>query len=225
MYTHSASDPIRVVVVDDHLVVRAGLRALLRSVPDIRVVGEAANGQEALELIDRLHPDVAVLDLDMPVMDGLTALKTLIAAESTTRVLILTLHDDVEHLATLLDAGAAGYLVKTAADRELVDAIRAVGGGETYLQPRAAAGLASRLARQARHHAERLQYQTLSERERDVLVLVAAGHSASDIGQRLVISPKTVESYKQRVSEKLGLHHRPDYVRFCLNLDLLHANS
>lgn len=225
MQTHSASDPIRVVVVDDHLVVRAGLRALLRSAPDVRIVGEAANGQEALELIGRVTPDVAVLDLDMPVMDGLTTLRSLVAAQSPTRVLILTMHDDVEHLATLLDAGAAGYLVKTAADRELVDAIRTVGAGETYLPQRAAAGLASRLARQARHHAEQLQYQTLSERERDVLVLVASGHSAADIGERLVISPKTVESYKQRVSEKLGLHNRPDYVRFCLNLDLLHAHS
>lgn len=222
---HSASDPLRVVVVDDHLVVRAGLRALLRGVPDIRIVGEAANGQEALELIGRVAPDVAVLDLDMPVMDGLATLRSLVAARSPTRVLILTMHDDVEHLAALLDASADGYLVKTAADRELVDAIRTVGAGESYLHPREAATLASRLARQARHHAERLQYETLSERERDVLVLVAAGHSASDIGQRLVISPKTVESYKQRVSEKLGLYHRPDYVRFCLNLDLLHAHS
>ena len=223
MPRETPSNAIRIVLVDDHLVVRAGLRALLGGVSDIRIVGEAANGEEALELIDRVTPDVAVLDLDMPVMDGLTALESLVARRSPTRVLILTMHDDVEHLAALLDASAAGYLVKTAADRQLVDAIRAVAAGETYLQPPAARELASRLARQARHHAERAQYHALSDRERDVLVLVASGHSASAIGDRLFISAKTVETYKQRVAEKLGLHRRPDYVRFCLQLDLLHA--
>jgi DNA-binding NarL/FixJ family response regulator len=133
------------------------------------------------------------------------------------------MHDDVEHLATLLESGAAGYLTKTAADRELVDAIRVVAAGETYVQPTAARALATLRAQQARHHAERARYWALSDRERDVLVLVASGHSASAIGERLFISPKTVETYKQRVAEKLGLHHRPDYVQFCLQLDLLRA--
>ncbi|HKH91898.1 MAG TPA: response regulator transcription factor [Gemmatimonadaceae bacterium] len=217
-------DPIRIILVDDHLVVRAGLKALLAGVPDIRIVGEAANGRDALALIDRVAPDVAVLDLDMPVMDGLTALRSLIAAHSPTHVLILTMHDGAEYLAALLEAGAAGYLVKSAADRELVDAIRAVASGETYVQPTAGRALAERVMRQAEHRDERMQYESLSEREREVLVLVAEGHSASTIGERLVISPKTVETYKQRVSEKLGLHHRSDYVRFCLGLDLLHAH-
>src|SRR6185295_6327234 len=117
MSTKTAFDAIRIVLVDDHLVVRAGLKALLGGIADIRIVGEAANGKEALELIDGLTPDVAVLDLDMPVMDGLTALEALVARSSPTRVLILTMHDDVEQLAGLLDAGAAGYLIKTAADR------------------------------------------------------------------------------------------------------------
>ena len=224
MSTNSAFDAIRVILVDDHLVVRAGLRALLGGAPDICIVGEAANGKQALELIDHMAPDVAVLDIDMPVMDGLTALESLVASHSATRVLILTMHDDVAHLSALLDAGAAGYLVKTAADRELVDAIRAVAAGETYVQPAAARTLASRLARRASHDAERAQYHALSHRERDVLVLVASGHSASAIGERLLISPKTVETYKQRVAEKLGLRRRPDYVRFCLQLDLLHAH-
>src|SRR5215207_8872558 len=217
-------DPIRIILVDDHLVVRAGLKALLAGVPDIRIVGEAANGRDALALIDRVAPDVAVLDLDMPVMDGLTALRSLIAAHSPTHVLILTMHDAAEYLATLLEAGAAGYLVKSAADRELVDAIHAVAAGDTYVQPTAAHALAKRVMRRAENRDERMQYESLSDREREVLVLVAEGHSASAIGERLVISPKTVETYKQRVSEKLGLHHRSDYVRFCLGLDLLHAH-
>jgi two-component system, NarL family, response regulator NreC len=136
----------------------------------------------------------------------------------------VTMHDGAECLATLLEAGAAGYLVKSAADRELVDAIRAVAAGDTYVQPTAARALAKRVTRQAEYRDERMQYESLSDREREVLVLVAEGHSASSIGERLVISPKTVETYKQRISEKLGLHHRADYVRFCLGLDLLHAH-
>jgi DNA-binding NarL/FixJ family response regulator len=223
MPANSSPGAIRIVLVDDHHVVRAGLKALLGGVSDIRIVGEAANGSEALALIDRVTPDVAVMDLDMPVMDGLTALRSLVASHSATRVLILTMHDDVDHLAALLDAGAAGYLVKTAADRELTDAVRAVAAGQTYVQRRAVSALASRLSTRVRHRPEREQYRALSDRERDVLVLVASGHSASAIGERLLISPKTVETYKQRVGEKLGLHHRPDYVRFCLQLDLLHA--
>ena len=217
-------DPIRIILVDDHLVVRAGLKALLAGVPDVRIVGEAANGRDTLALIERVAPDVAVLDLDMPIMDGLTALRALVAAHSPTRVLILTMHDGAEYLGSLFEAGAAGYLVKSAADRELVDAIRAVAAGDTYVQPTAARALAKRVMRRAEHHDERTQYKSLSDREREVLVLVAEGHSASTIGERLVISPKTVETYKQRVSEKLGLHHRSDYVRFCLELDLLHAH-
>jgi DNA-binding NarL/FixJ family response regulator len=224
MSTKTAFDAIRIVLVDDHLVVRAGLKALLGGIPDILIVGEAANGKDALELIDRLTPDVAVLDLDMPVMDGLTALEALVARRSRTRVHIRPWPADVVQLGGRLDAGAAGYLIKTAADRELVDAIRAVAGGETYVQRAAARALASRLAHQAKHPTERAQYRALSDRERDVLVLVAGGHSASAIGERLFISPKTVETYKQRIAEKLGLHRRPDFVRFCLQLDLLHAH-
>ena len=224
MPTNATSDDVRIVLVDDHRVVRAGLEALLHGVAGIRIVGDAENGQEALELIERVRPDVAVLDLEMPVMDGLTALESLVARRSPTRVLILTMHDDVEHLAALLDAGAAGYLVKTAADRELVAAIRAIASGRTYVQPAAARALARRPEREVEHRTERARYRTLSRRERDVLVLVARGHSASAIGERLFLSPKTVETYKQRVAAKLGLHHRPDYVRFCLQLDLLRAS-
>ena len=149
-------DPIRVILVDDHLVVRAGLKALLAGASDIRTIGEAANGRDALALIDRVAPDVAVLDLDMPIMDGLTTLRSLVAAHSPTRVLILTMHDDAEYLAPLLEAGAAGYLGKSAADQELVDAVHAVASGETYVQPTAARALAKRVVSEAAHRDERL---------------------------------------------------------------------
>jgi DNA-binding NarL/FixJ family response regulator len=222
--SESRPDVIRVILADDHLVVRAGLKALLGAAKDIEVVGEATNGRDALALVERLAPDVAVLDLDMPQMDGLTATKELVARLSSTRVLILTMHTEDEYLITLLEAGAAGYLVKNAADRELADAVRAVAAGSIYVQPSASLVLARAVARRAEHADERDKYQQLSERERDVLVLVAGGHSASEIGEKLFISPKTVETYKQRITEKLSLSHRSDYVQFCLRLGLLQAN-
>ena len=217
----ATSDIIRVILADDHLVVRAGLKALLAGNRDIEVVGEAANGREALALIERLKPDVAVLDLDMPVMDGVAATKELVKRQTSTRVLILTMHSEDEYLVALLEAGASGYLVKNAADRELADAVRAVAAGDSYVQPSAAITLARNVSRRAEHADEREQYNQLSERERDVLVHVAGGYSASEIGERLFISPKTVETYKQRITEKLGLSHRADYVQFCLRLGLL----
>lgn len=215
------SDMIRVILADDHLVVRAGLKALLAANRDIEVVGEAVNGREALALVERLKPDVVVLDLDMPVMDGIAVTKELAKRETSTRVLILTMHSEDEYLVALLEAGAAGYLVKNAADRELADAVRAVAAGDSYVQPSAALTLARNVSRRAKHADERDQYSQLSERERDVLVHVAGGYSASEIGERLFISPKTVETYKQRITEKLGLSHRADYVQFCLRLGLL----
>jgi DNA-binding NarL/FixJ family response regulator len=223
MPTDSTPDVIRVVLADDHLVVRAGLKALLGATKDIAVVGEATNGRDALTLVERLSPHVAVLDLDMPLMDGLTATKDLVARHSTTRVLILTMHTEDEYLVSLLEAGAAGYLVKNAADRELADAVRAVASGDVYVQPSASRTLARAMSRKSEHAQERDRYQQLSERERDVLVLVAGGYSASEIGEKLFISPKTVETYKQRISEKLGLSHRADYVQLCLRLGLLQA--
>ena len=219
------SDVIRVVLADDHLVVRAGLRALLSVSKDIAVVGEATNGRDALTLVERLKPHVAVLDLDMPQMDGLTATRQLVAMHSATRVLILTMHTEDEKLVTALEAGAAGFLVKNVADRELADAVRAIAAGDVYVQASASLALARAMSRRSEHASERERYESLSERERNVLVLVAGGYTASEIGEQLFISPKTVETYKQRISEKLSLTHRAEYVQLCLRLGLLQANS
>ena len=223
MSASPTSDVIRVILADDHLVVRAGLKALLGATKDIEVVGEATNGRDALALVERLVPNVAVLDLDMPQMDGLTATKEIVARANGTRVLILTMHTEEEYLVTLLEAGAAGYLMKNAADRELADAVRAIAAGDVYVQASASRTLARAVSRRNEHVEERDRYQQLSERERDVLVLVAGGYSASEIGEKLFISPKTVETYKQRISEKMGLSHRADYVQLCLRLGLLQA--
>lgn len=216
-----ARDVIRVLLADDHAVVRAGLKAVLGAAKDITVVGEARNGREAVDAVMRLKPDVVVMDLSMDEMDGAAATKELKALGTESRVLILTMHAEDEFLIPMLEAGASGYLVKNAADRDLVDAVRIVAGGHQYLQAGAARALAKELKRRENHATEREQFETLSEREQSILALVAAGYSAPEIGAKLSISPKTVDTYKQRVNEKIGLAHRADYVRFAMKLGLL----
>jgi len=216
-----SGDLIRVVLADDHTVVRAGLKAVLGTAKDIDVIGEAKNGEEAVALVDRFHPDVVVMDLSMNGMDGITATKEVVARKNGSRVLILPLHPDAADLVPLLEAGAAGYLVKSAADRELVDAVRAVAKGDVYVRPSAARVLAKGLTRKDPHQQDRERFERLTERERDVLRLTAQGYSAPEIGERLFISPKTVDTYKQRINEKLGLSHRADYVQLALRLGLL----
>ncbi|MFN8574830.1 MAG: response regulator transcription factor [Gemmatimonadaceae bacterium] len=216
-----SGDLIRVVLADDHTVVRAGLKAVLGTAKDIDVIGEARNGAEAVALVDRFKPDVVVMDLSMDTMDGAAATREIVAKGVETRVLILTMHPEEDYLVPLLEAGAAGYLVKSAADRELVDAVRAVAKGDVYVRPTAARVLAKGLTRKDPHQADRERFEKLTERERDVLRLTAQGYSAPEIGERLFISPKTVDTYKQRINEKLGLSHRADYVQFALRLGLL----
>lgn len=212
---------ISVILVDDHAVVRAGLKAVLGTAKDIQVIGEGTNGNDALSLAARLDPDVIVMDLSMAEMDGADATRQLVAKGTRGRVLILTMHAEDSYLIPLLEAGASGYLVKSAADRELVDAVRAVAKGDVYMQPSAARALASNIQRKAEHADDRTRYEKLTEREQDVLRLVARGFSAPEIGEKLFISPKTVDTYKQRINEKLGLAHRSDYVDFALKLGLM----
>jgi DNA-binding NarL/FixJ family response regulator len=228
-------DLIRVVLVDDHQIVRAGLKAVLSTAKDISVVGEGSNGKEALVLAERLNPHVIVMDLSMPDMDGLTATRELHKANATRppqpdepatrRVLVLTMHTEDEHLVALLEAGAGGYLLKSVADRELVDAVRTVAAGDVYVQPTAARALARGLAKRDGNAEERARYEKLTDREQVVLRMVAEGYTAPEIGEHLTISPKTVDTYKQRIGEKLGLTHRTDYVKFALKLGLLKNDS
>lgn len=223
---------IRVILVDDHSIVRAGLKAILSAAKDITVVGEGGTGREALALAERLDPHVVVMDLSMPEMDGLAATRELTRrntdrvpedadAPPTRRVLMLTMHSEDEHLVSLLEAGAAGYLLKTVAERELVDAVRTVAAGEIYVQPSAARALARGIARKDEHADERARYDKLTEREQVVLRLFAEGFTAPEIGEQLSISPKTVDTYKQRINEKLDITHRTDYVKLALRLGLL----
>ena len=214
-------DQIRIVLADDHAVVRAGLRAVLGTAKDLVVVGEASNGREAVDLVERLNPDVLITDLSMPDMDGTAATKAIVARQLPTKILVLTMHVEEEYLVPLLEAGASGYLVKSAADKELVSAVRAVAYGDNYVSPSASGVLIKGLRRKDPVHEERERYESLTQRERDVLRFVAQGYSAPEIGERLFISPKTVDTYKQRIQEKLGLGHSAEYVQFALKLGLL----
>lgn len=214
-------DIIKVVLADDHTVVRAGLKAVLSAAKDIQVVGEVTNGKDAIAMVQRVDPDVLVMDLTMQPMDGAEATKQLASMGVRTRILILTMHSPDEALIPLLEAGASGFLEKSAADRELVDAVRAVAHGDTYIQASAARVLAGGIRKRAEHSDERTKFDKLTDRERDVLRFVASGYTAPEIGEKLFISPKTVDTYKQRIAEKLGLAHRSDYVQFALKLGLL----
>ncbi|HWG35331.1 MAG TPA: response regulator transcription factor [Gemmatimonadaceae bacterium] len=212
---------IRVILADDHAVVRAGLRAVLGAAPDIDVIGEASNGTEAVQLADTLDPDVVVMDLTMDGMDGATATREIVAKHLRARVLVLTMHAEEDYLIPVLEAGAAGYLMKNAADRELVDAVRTVARGDMFIRPSAARILAQGVTKKDPLNADRTRFERLTDREQNVLRLTAQGYSAPEIGERLFISPKTVDTYKQRIGDKLGLTHRAEYIAFALKLGLL----
>lgn len=218
-----SDDLIRVILADDHSVVRAGLKAVLGAAKDMHVVGEASSGPEAVELAERLNPHVIVMDLSIGEVDGGQATKMLIEKGLSARVLILTMHPEEDFLVPMLEAGASGFLPKTAADRELLDAVRAVARGEIYVRPEAAKILAKGYQRKDPMHEDRARYERLTDRERDVLRYTAHGYSAPEIGEKLFISPKTVDTYKGRIQDKLGLSHRHEYVQFALRLGLLHA--
>ncbi len=212
-------DLIRILLVDDHLVLRAGLKSLLENEPDMRVVGEASTGEEGLEKADFLKPDVIVMDLSMPGKGGLAATKT-ITESGVSKVLVLTMHSEEEYLLPVLEAGGSGYVKKTSADTDLVAAIRTVARDEVFLYPNAA-----RLLLQGfRVRGEKRDddpLEKLTERERDVLTMTAEGFSSSEIGEKLFISPKTVDTYRSRIMQKLELNHRSQLVRFALNTGLL----
>jgi DNA-binding NarL/FixJ family response regulator len=218
-----SGDPIRVLLADDHKLLRQGVKALLRNASDIIVVGEAASGDEAVALALRLRPAVVVMDLDMPNGDGAGATRALAKDAPGTHVLILTMHTEEERLLPLLADGARGYLAKNTADTELLDAIRVVAAGDIYVRPSVARLLAAQVAHkpEPRSQTAAERFAILSDRERTVLRLVAEGFNGPEIGEQLRITAKTVDTYKQRIHEKIGLANRPAYVRFAIEAGLL----
>jgi two-component system response regulator NreC len=215
------TEKIRVLLADDHAVLRAGLKALLDLEPDMEVVGEAANGREAVEQAQRLRPDVIVMDISMPEMDGLTAAKAIHEMEIPSHIVILTVHAEEAYLFQTLQVGASGYVLKSSADRELMDAIRAAHRGEVFLYPSAIKKVLGEYLRGSQGEGGKRDYDTLTSREKEVLKLTAEGFTNQEIAEKLVISPKTVDTYRQRIMEKLNLHHRSELVRYALKTKLL----
>jgi DNA-binding NarL/FixJ family response regulator len=203
-------DAIRVALCDDHAVVRSGLRRILDDEPDITVVGEAGNAEDAVALATAEHPDVFVMDLGLRGTSGIDATRQVRAASAETAVLVLTVHDDVGYLRRAFNAGATGYLVKDAADVELVMAVRHVAAGDNYVHPSLGAALLEPEVVTARPSGPGGE---LSEREVDVLRLVALGHTNADIAEELYVSVRTVETHRAHVQQKLGVKSRAELVR------------
>ncbi|MGQ9903205.1 MAG: response regulator [Anaerolineae bacterium] len=217
--------PVRILLVDDHSVLRAGLRLLLNSQPDLNVIGEAGDAREALALAESLQPDLILLDLTMPGLSGIEALPALRRLAPSARILVLTMHDDESYLRQALRKGAAGYVLKKAADTELISAIQAVLRGEVYIHSALTRSLLNNLVAPADkpspEPARDELWQTLSERESEVLRLVARGHTNAEIAERLSLSVKTVETYRARGMEKLGLRTRAQLVQAALAKGIL----
>ncbi|NCP87768.1 MAG: DNA-binding response regulator [Anaerolineae bacterium CG_4_9_14_3_um_filter_57_17] len=212
----------RILLADDHAVLRAGLHLLLENQPGLEVVGEASSGLEALDLALKLSPDLILLDLSMPGLGGLDALPALRKSVPSARVLILTMHDDPQYLRQALKQGASGYVLKKAADQELLSAVRAVLRGDVYIQPSMTRVLLDDMLMDT-PVAVGDTWETLSEREQTVLKLVVLGYTGAEIGEQLNLSIKTVDTYRMRGLEKLGLSSRAALVRFALKKGLISA--
>ena len=217
---------IRVIIADDHAILRAGLRMLVNAQADMEVVAEAPDGEKAVQAARETRPDVALLDLAMPGIGGMKALQEMARSCRKTRVLVLTMHDDPAYLRSVLAAGASGYLLKQTVDTELLAAIRAVHRGGTYVDPSLANVLVQDvLAKRGTKARSKRPVNILSDREQQVLKFVAQGYSSQEIAKRIFVSVKTVETYRARIADKLDLRTRSALVRYAVRMGLLAAES
>lgn len=211
--------PIRILLADDHTLVRAGIRSLLESIDDVVVVAEAGDGREALELIARHRPDVALLDIGMPGLNGLEVAKRIPHESPKTRIIILSMHADPAYVKKALRAGAVGYLLKGASVVELPLAVQAVMRGESYLTPKISSSVVEQILGQDEQGSDPLE--DLTTRQREILQLIAEGQSTKEIAGILDISVKTVESHRLRMMDRLGIHDVPGLVRFAIRAGLI----
>ena len=214
---------LRVLLVDDHAILRDGLRALLALCDDIEVIGEAGDGQEAITSVQHFNPDVVVMDMAMPGMDGLEATRQIVKDHPQTRVLVLSQHDNERYILPVLRAGAMGYLLKRAVGEELVTAIRTVARGESYLHP----AIARMVLQDYQHPQPEINDDNngLTQREKQVLKLVAEGRTSQEIAEFLVVSKKTVMCHRANIYQKLGTHNRSELIRYAMRLGLVDAES
>ncbi len=213
------SSPVRVLLTDDHAVLRSGLRLLLENEGSFRVVAEASSGMAALKLAEEMQPDLILLDLSMPGLSGLEALPSFRRVSPEMKILVLTMHDNQQYLERALAQGASGYILKKAADTELLSAIHSVMRGDIYVDPSLTRTLLKELI--PADPVEKDSWASLSNREKEVLRLVAFGHTSTEIAGELFLSAKTVETYRRRGMEKLGFSTRAALVRFALQKGLL----
>jgi two-component system, NarL family, response regulator NreC len=213
----------RLLLVDDHAVVRSGLRMLLSAEADVEIVGEAGTAAEALELVGPTSPDVILMDIGLPDLSGIDATREIKRRFPNVAVVALTIHEDQEYFFKMLEAGAVGYVPKRAAPEELLRAIQAAALGEVYLYPSLAKLLVTDYLNQERPAAEKVQLDGLTEREREVLTYLAEGTSNEEIAVSLVISPKTVERHRENIMRKLNLHSRAELVRYAIRKGIIKA--
>lgn len=212
---------IRILLADDHTILRAGLKMMLNAQPDMEVIGEAQDGRQAMHEAQRLQPDVILMDITMPDMNGIEATKQIKRAQPEIKVLVLTMHEHDEYIFQALRAGASGYMLKEAADTELITAIHVVQSGQFYLSPAAQSVMVGDYLQRVRTGEEKDSYSSLTEREREILKLVAEGHTNNQIAERLVISPKTVDTHRTHIMDKLNLHSRAELVKYAMRRGLL----
>jgi DNA-binding NarL/FixJ family response regulator len=215
------ADDIRVLLVDDHALVRAGIRALIEMIESVDVVGEAGNGADALLSIERLHPHIVLLDITMPDMNGLEVLQKITSRFTGVRVIILTMHEAREYAVQALHYGAAGFIPKSAAAAELKDAIEMVMQGKTYVSAQTPQQTVPRVALNDTNQAELLD--RLTPRQREILVRIAEGQSTKEIARALDISVKTVESHRSQLTERLSIHDVAGLVRFAIKAGLINV--
>ncbi|MBI5304488.1 MAG: response regulator transcription factor [Chloroflexi bacterium] len=212
---------IRVLVADDHTIVREGVRILLEAQPDIQVVGEAADGQEAVAKVRELKPDVVLIDIAMPHLNGLEATRAIKRDFPQIHVIGLTMYESDEYFFQLLNAGASGYVLKKAASADLLAAIRAVYAGDVFLYPSVARRLVNDYLARVQSGEEKNSYDGLTVREREVLKLIAEGHTNQAIADKLVISPSTVQTHRTRIMQRLNLHSRAELMQYAMRKGLL----
>ena len=212
---------VRVLIVDDHDIVRAGIRMLLDAQPDMAVVGEASDGKEAIEMAGSMKPDVVLMDISMPGTTGIEATRAIKKADSRIEIVGLTMHAEDRYFFQLLQAGASGYVVKGAAPRELLEAVRAASRGEAYIHPSLQRKLIGDYVSRTEGSDQASMLADLTERELEVLRLIVDGLTSREIAESLVISPNTVERHRQNIMSKLGLHNRAELVRYAISKGLV----
>lgn len=207
---------MKVLIVDDHVIVREGLRALLETHPDIKIVGEAADGKEALSKVEEVKPDIVLMDITMPGINGLEATRQIKQRNPDVKILVLTVHEGDEYFFKMLTAGASGYFVKGGSSSELVSAMKTVWHGDVYLYPTVAKKLLGEYLQRVRAGKNKEDYGGLTNRERQILKLIAEGDSNQKIAEFLVLSPTTVQTHRAHIMAKLGLHSRTELVKYAI---------